>query len=136
MHAVLDDLRFGHALKGHVRRVRRLAGQVHELWRRPQPAVDLYAEHRRPEPREALRIGAVDLDPADTSDGFHGCSPTNSSPAVSGKPSATFIACTPFPAAPFTRLSIAQSATTRLARGSSAKPTSAKFVPARSFGSG
>src|SRR5438093_6686811 len=110
--------------------------QVHELRRRPQPAVNLHAEQLRPERREALGIGAVDLDPADASDGFHGCSPTNSSPAVSGKPSATFIACTPFPAAPFTRLSIAQSATTRLPRGSTAKPTSAKFVPARSFGSG
>src|SRR2546423_4452205 len=66
----------------------------------------------------------------------HGCSPTNSSPAVSAKPQATFMACTPLPAAPLVRLSIAHSATTRSPRGSAAKPTSAKFVPARSLGSG
>src|SRR5437870_13605030 len=94
------------------------------------------AEHRGREHRETLGVRAIDLDPADASDGSHGCSPTNSSPAVSAKPSATFIACTPFPAAPFMRLSIAHRATMRSPRGSTAKPTSAKFVPASSFGSG
>src|SRR5207253_2640778 len=66
----------------------------------------------------------------------HGCSPTKPRPASSAYPHETFIAWTPLPAAPFMRLSIAQSATTRSPRGSRANPTSAKFVPARSFGSG
>src|SRR2546428_8744490 len=136
VHPIPHGLRLRHALKGHVRRIRGLGGQIHELRGRPEPAMDLDAENRGPKHRETLGVRAIDLDPADASDRFHGCSPTNSSPAVSAKPSATFIACTPFPAAPFMRLSIAHRATMRSPRGSTAKPTSAKVVPASSFGSG
>ena len=46
------------------------------------------------------------------------------------------MACTPLPAAPFTRLSRADITTSRDPRGSFSNPMSQKFVPARIFGSG
>src|SRR5690606_29834149 len=50
-------------------------------------------------------------------------------PSVSGRPSARFIDCTAPPAVPLTRLSIAQTVTTRPALASTATCTSAVFAP-------
>ena len=63
-----------------------------------------------------------------------GWNPVNSNPAVSSNPSATLAAWTAWPAEPFIMLSMAENTTTRLFRGSSSNPTSAKFDPATAFG--
>ena len=56
---------------------------------------------------------------------YTGCRPGNSSPCVSSNPHMTFMAWTALPAAPFIRLSMAASDTTRPVSGSRSKPTSA-----------
>jgi hypothetical protein len=70
MNPVLHDLRLWDSLKRYVRCVRKLALEVDELRRRAQPTFDLDAQEVRPERRQALRIRAVDLYPADPSDGL------------------------------------------------------------------
>src|SRR5207245_3222672 len=67
---------------------------------------------------------------------YAGCRPGKLKPAVSSRPSMQFMACTPLPAPPLTRLSRAHITTTRLLCGSVSKPTSQKFEPLRIFGSG
>src|ERR1035441_4111621 len=61
--------------------------------------------------------------------GGHGATPTTDSPSVSGQPSARFIDCTAAPAAPLTRLSIAQTATSFAASWSTATASCATLLP-------
>src|SRR5699024_3769377 len=59
----------------------------------------------------------------------HGATPSRGRPRVSGQPHARFIDCTAAPAVPFTRLSMAQTLTTRPALSSTATCTWAVFAP-------
>src|ERR687898_2849420 len=58
------------------------------------------------------------------------------SPSFSPYPNITFIFCIAEPAAPFMRLSDAESATTLLLSSSISKPISQKLEPIKNFGSG
>src|SRR5699024_2743009 len=59
----------------------------------------------------------------------HGATPSRGKPRVSGQPHARFIDCTAAPAVPLTRLSMAQTLTTRPALSSTATCTWAVFAP-------
>src|SRR5216684_763664 len=59
----------------------------------------------------------------------HGNNGSCSSPVVSAMPSMTFMSCTAWPEAPFTRLSIAETRMARPERRSCAKPIWHKFEP-------
>src|SRR5690606_506818 len=62
----------------------------------------------------------------------HGATPSICRPAVSGRPSATFIDCTAAPAVPLTRLSMADTTTTRPTDSSTARPIRVVLAPSTS----
>src|SRR5438105_6728264 len=70
VHTVLHHFWLGYSLERNKRRVWILVVKIHELRWTAEPALDPDPKNHCPKGRESLRIGRVDLDPAETTNSW------------------------------------------------------------------